>query len=1020
MRPLELRVKAFGPFADEQIIDFTAISDRTLFLIHGPTGSGKTSVLDALCFALYGQTSVSDRPSTTIRSHHADASVQTEVSLSFKIGPRVFRIERVPEQLRPKSRGEGFTRQTASAILFQKSDAPEKPEWEILADRWNRVTEKIEEILGFKCDQFRQVVMLPQGEFRKLLNASSQEKQTILAILFKTGLYRHIEDILKEKSKEIKQSYDSISSQIAMYLESSSCNSIDELEQKMTSLAQSLVEVNENRATLQTQEEGLLKVIAEKQIALTRFIELESAQAAFNALQKQQPAITFMQQDFEKAVKAAQLQPFEQTLTKCNSEIQTHTRQLEQNQIALSACQQRFDEVQKRQQEIPSLEKRREQLSLELDRIKNLLPKISRLDEARTAFQHAEQKLASCKNDLTNQKQHLESIIAALNKLKENHNKLQEQAGSLELLKVQYRDFETQKKNIEKIVQLDLEIKEVNNALLIQTTHFSTTCSEIESKQQILECLEKLQYEHRAALLALTLQDSVPCPVCGSTSHPHPAQSDTTLPDEKQIVLLKKELKKSESTKESQRIEIGKKEHDLVRLQKEHALLCEQSGQTDITQAEQIDTVLKKLTSDLQNAKLASDKLLKTAADIERGEKAHIESEKKISELSETHNAMLQTLSIAQAEYKTLYAEIPLEYNNSSSITGKQQQITIEITSITNKIITLRDDLEKLLKEKSFLEATGISINERLIALNGDLKNSSSQFLDQIKSAGFTDEIHYKAAVKSDAEIVTLRNTLDSFNRQQHSANDRMKRALTECEYSEKPEVELYEKQLRELKKEIGATISRQSEIQSQLSQLEQKRSELQKLYQKAKLSEKEYSMAASLSDVCSGNNSMRITFERFVLASLLDDVLAAGTERLAIMSQNRYSLHRAKTHLDLRTSGGLELMVFDSYTGISRPAGSLSGGESFLAALSLALGLADVVQSYSGGIVLDTLFIDEGFGSLDSEALDCAFQALADIGKSGRMVGVISHVSELKERIDTRLELVNGKHGSSVAFNIY
>jgi exonuclease SbcC len=1020
MRPLELRVKAFGPFADEQIIDFHAISDRTLFLIHGPTGSGKTSILDAICFALYGQTSVSDRPPNTIRSHHADISVQTEVSLSFTLGQKVFRVERIPEQVRPKSRSEGFTRQIASAILFQKSDTPDKPEWEILADRWNRVTEKIEEILGFKCDQFRQVVMLPQGEFRKLLNATSQEKQAILAILFKTGRYKHIEDILKEKSKEIKQSYDSISSQIDMYLDSCSCKSLDELEETLNSLAHSQVEVNDKRTKLQVQEEELLKVIAEKQFILTRFVELESAQSAFFALQKQQPAIAVMQHNLEKAVAASQLQPFEQTLAKCNSEIQISSIQLEQNQIAFSACQQRFDETQKRQQEIPTLEKKREQLSLELDRIKNLLPKISRLEEAHTAFLQAEQKMAVCKDDCASQKSHLESVIIALNKLKENRSKLQVQSGSLELLKVQYREIEARKKTVEKIGQLDTQISQVNNTLSILTTHFRTMCTELESKQHILETLEKLQYEHRAALLALALQDSVPCPVCGSIQHPNPAQSDTTLPDEKQIALLKSELKKGELTKESQRAEIGKKEQDLIRLQKEHALLYEQSGHNDTLQLEQIDIALKNFESELQNAENASAKLQKISGDIERGEKAQIETEKKIVELSELYNSILQTLSITQTEYKALDTEIPVEYKNASAIAKKQQQIIADITSVTYQINGLRDDLEKLLKEKSFLEATGISINERLKTLNNEQTASSADFVKQLKFTGFTDETEYKSSIKSDVEITSLRTALDAFNRQFHSASDRMERALKECANCEKPEIEFYENQLRELKKEIGEAISKQSEIQSQLSQLEQKRSELQKLFQKAKHSENEYAIAASLSDVCSGNNSMRITFERFVLASLLDDVLAAGTERLAIMSQNRYSLHRAKTHLDLRTSGGLELMVFDSYTGISRPASSLSGGESFLAALSLALGLADVVQSYSGGIVLDTLFIDEGFGSLDSEALDCAFKALSDIGKSGRLVGVISHVSELKERIDTRLELVNGKHGSSVAFNIF
>jgi exonuclease SbcC len=310
-----------------------------------------------------------------------------------------------------------------------------------------------------------------------------------------------------------------------------------------------------------------------------------------------------------------------------------------------------------------------------------------------------------------------------------------------------------------------------------------------------------------------------------------------------------------------------------------------------------------------------------------------------------------------------------------------------------------------------------VASKERVNNLDSELHKNESCFQEALATAGFTSKEHYRLSCKTSDELAAMCKRIETFSRLFHSALDRKTRAQKKCESLELPDIEAYQTQLREIKTELSNTISNCSTYRSELSILKKKQAEIHNLYQKVSACEKEYGMTTSLSDVCSGNNSMRITFERFVLATLLDEVLSAGTHRLAIMSQNRYSLHRAKTHADLRTSGGLDLMVFDSYTGISRPTSSLSGGESFLASLSLALGLADVVQSHAGGIVLDTLFVDEGFGSLDTEALDCAFQALAEIGKSGRLIGIISHVGELKERIDARLELIHGKHGSAVTF---
>jgi exonuclease SbcC len=1017
MRPVELRMKAFGPFADEQVINFTVFSERSLFLIHGPTGSGKTSILDAICYALYGQTSVSDRSANYVRSHHADVSVQTEVSLTFTIGLTMYRIERVPEQQKPKSRGDGFTKQIASATLFRKTDPSNEQEWEIIADRWNRVTEKVEEIIGFKCDQFRQVVMLPQGEFRKLLNASSQEKQAILAVLFKTDRYKCIEDLLKEKSREIKQNYETINTQISLLFESCSCTSVMELTNTINILTNSEATASERVVFLQKQEDQLLIQHSEKQQIFSLFKEFEAAKKELNELEQQHPNIDQIEIELELARKALLVNTFENNLKKIQDEFDTCVIQMNTYQTDLDKAKSVFSQVQKRQSEIPDLEKQRDQLNLQLDTLSKLIPKITTLSEFRTTLNDAEQKFTICKNDLTIQKQHLESIKTALNRLNESTSILREQSSSLELLKIQQRETLTNRKSIEQIVMLNKEIILVCDELQLKDVRFKTHCSELDQKKKQLDELEQLQYEHRAALLALTLQEHTPCPVCGSTVHPSPAHTGLSLPDEKLITSLKNDIKRDELVKERDRADNEKIQSKLLQLKKEHSILCGQTGLENELHIDLIDKDLLRISSELKNAEVATVKLKKTIEDIERGNKALAESENKVTELSETYSNLLSSLSSAQTQFQNLEKEIPQEYQNLQFISNERLVIESKIAEIARKTSSIRDEMEKSLKDISKFEASLSASKERMNILDGELHKSVSCFQEALTTSGFTSKDHYRLSRRTSDEIAVMCKRIETFNRLFHSAQDRRDRAQKDCEPFELPDVEACQTQLREIKTELSNTISNCSTYRSELSILQKKYADIQNLYQKVSVCEKEYGMATSLSDVCSGNNSMRITFERFVLATLLDEVLSAGTHRLAIMTQNRYSLHRAKTHTDLRTSGGLDLMVFDSYTGISRPTSSLSGGESFLAALSLALGLADVVQSRAGGIVLDTLFVDEGFGSLDTEALDCAFQALTEIGKSGRLIGIISHVAELKERIDARLELIHGKHGSAVRF---
>jgi len=269
----------------------------------------------------------------------------------------------------------------------------------------------------------------------------------------------------------------------------------------------------------------------------------------------------------------------------------------------------------------------------------------------------------------------------------------------------------------------------------------------------------------------------------------------------------------------------------------------------------------------------------------------------------------------------------------------------------------------------------------------------------------------------SDEAIEELEKAINEFNNKLHEAGERLRRARKETTGLEKPELEPIETKCDEIRNKIEDAHKRSGELNNYIRQVETALTAAGKIEKEISRKEAYYGSIGKLADVASGKNNFNITFERFVLATLLDDVLMQASTRLQMMSNGRFDLQRLEGVDDRRKAGGLELVVYDTYTGTTRPVNTLSGGEGFLASLSLALGLADVVQSYAGGIKLDTMFIDEGFGSLDPESLELALRALVDLQKEGRLVGIISHVPELKERVDVRLEVIPGKRGSRARF---
>lgn len=774
MKPLQLTMRAFGAYADEQTIDFTLLGDKNFFLIHGPTGSGKTTILDAISFALYGSASGDLRESKSLRSDYAPAEQKTEVEFTFKSGEHIYQVLRAPEQELKKQRGEGTRKVPAAAALFKLlSDGSKDP----LAAKSDEVTKKVTKIIGFKAEQFRQIVLLPQGEFRRFLIAESKDRKAILETIFKTELYRRIETLLAERSSTIDNNYQTLKQQRQFILDSTECADSEQLDASIQLLLQ---RQKEETAALQTAAARLTAAKLQLQQAQqlhNAFTEAAAAQAALLTLTEQRSAVAAIKTEAAQAEKAALLEEI------YNSALRAHKHNQE--------CQ--------------------------------------------TAAQNALQATLNTKNDL-----------------QELHRQLSEQLRQLD-------------------GQAVTAAADLNKALELLNQRILQLHSEAAKLSGVTAELERL---------AAALADNEPCPVCGSLQHPHPA------------------------------------------------------------------TVSAAQRADLQ----------------------------------------------------------------------RQTQI---ISNQTRALQQLQQQYQQTQLQLAGCEATQKSSQTAAEAAMQEFSALRQHFKERLEASDFDSQAAFLAAMRTEARRQQLQQTIAAYEQNLAAATDRLQRAqnaidgktapeLTACQDAEQQADALY----RQLTAQTAVTAKELADLQTaqlRLQELEKQMGALQEAYQ----------TAASLAETARGNNPSRLTFSAFVLQAILDDVLQAANLRLTSMSRGRYSLSRTGDVLDARRENGLNIEVTDSFTGVARPVKTLSGGELFLASLSLALGLSDIVQAYAGGIRLDTILVDEGFGTLDSEALDMAIRTLTDLQKGGRLVGIISHVSELRERITARLEVIPGQRGSKAVFHV-
>ncbi len=917
MRPIKLSISAFGPYAGKTVLELDRLGTRGLYLVTGDTGAGKTTIFDAITYALYGEASGDSREPSMFRSKYADPGTPTEVELTFSYGGKQYIVKRNPEYMRPKARGDGFTTQKAEATLTY-------PDGRVVTKQ-REVDSAVNAIMGIDRSQFLQIAMIAQGDFLKLLLASTEDRKKIFRQIFKTQRYQALQDKLKQETGALQNRCESIRGNIRQYIEGILCDENDVLSIDVKKAREGLLPVSEAVTLIR----GLLEKDGEALTAVQRGIgEAERELAEINR-------------------NLGILEAREKTKQALDKARQGIAEESEKNQKLKTA----FEEASAKLPEKERLSEEKAKIEAEYPRYTALAALEQQIRETAAEIEAGKKKLES---DLEKNRQ----SQAELSLLQKEYASLENAGEGRERMERQ-RDSENDRQT--KLKELASSLKDFRkrqHVLKTRQAEYLQAAEAAKQENEVYEARNRAFLDAQAGIMAETLEAGKPCPVCGSLTHPSPAQKPEKAPTEAQLKQAKSSAEKARNAAE------------------EKSAACRAMRARCDGQAEEIQKQLQ---------------------------------------------ALAVTLSPEEAE-----AWLSTE---QEKVSGSLQALEASLSGLNQQLKRRKELSEKLPALEASLEAQTEKLrtdNTALEAKKAALKEKKTQRENEKKSLRFAGKGEAeKAAAALGKSIADLNASYDGAQKAWNASNERMAGfeasinelsgqlqancALNREEESEKKKRFTEKKQQDDaLSKALHA---RMANNEKALNGIRDKAEDLDGL-------EKRYTWLKTLSNTANGNlpGKEKVMLETYIQMTFFDRIIARANTRFMVMSGGQYELKRRKAAENNRSQSGLELDVVDHYNGTERSVKTLSGGESFKASLSLALGLSDEIQASAGGVKLDTMFVDEGFGSLDDESLDQAMRALSGLAEGNRLVGIISHVAELKDRIDRQIVVTKEKSGGSRA----
>lgn len=917
MRPITLTMSAFGPYAAKTVIELDKLGTNGLYLITGDTGAGKTTIFDAITYALYGEASGNTRDVNMFRSKYAEPSTPTEVELTFEYAQKIYTVKRNPEYDRPKARGEGYTTEKANAELHY-------PDGRVVT-RLKEVNKALVDIMGIDRSQFTQIAMIAQGDFLKLLLASTEDRKKIFQKIFRTQCYYQLQERLKQQTGDLVKEYDQTGSSIRQYINGIACHPDDVLKLEVDKAKKGELK---NTEAVQLVEKLIKQDDAAQQKVLEQIGKLDK--------QKQKIAAQLAVADNRKTTEEKQEKAKENLAmeTKRLKTLETEKNEAAAHQPEVQKAVEAIAKLEAQLPEYAEMQKKQTERTVLQKALEELAQKIKKEEEAA-------EKLAQSIKDLKAEQASLQNAGAAQAAQKAEKDRLAEQQKDLEALKKEYTAYQ----------KLEAQLKKAQ-------ADYAQKSEDSGQKRAEYEHKNKLYLDAQAGILAETLTEGMPCPVCGSLEHPHPAQKPENAPTKQELEICKAKAEEAEAATQ----EASSKASNCI-------------GQVDASRETLQARGQKLLGTDAieEMERLCCEKQQQTAAALQKAEQQLEEIEKQLG-----RKAALDQL-IPQKE-----GELDQCKNRRGSYETQQAGDGAKLQAAEKRL----KELAEKLSYPSEAEA-----NQALQKLR-EQKEAWEKAIQETQ----------KAYDECEKNLAALKGTLEGYQKTLQG----MEKVDVQAVLAAQAEADQQKAASEEQKREIGDRLAVNGPIlenlQPQIGKMEE--------------TEKRLQCVQALSDTANGRLSgkEKIMLETYIQMTFFDRIIRRANVRLMVMSGGQYELKRRVNAENNRSQAGLELDVIDHYNGSERSVKTLSGGESFKASLALALGLSDEIQSSAGGIRLDTMFVDEGFGSLDEESLEQAVNALVGLTQGNRLVGIISHVSELKNRIDKQIVVTKEKSGGSKA----
>ncbi len=1017
----KLTLSAFGPYAGVETVDFTPYMGK-VFLITGDTGAGKTTIFDGITFALFGETSGSVREEKTLRSQHAPEDANSYAELVFSVGSCTYTIHRAV-----KSRKKSDFYLSDDNVGY----------WEDSKE----ISARIKELTGFDYDSFCRVSMLAQGEFDAFLRLNSTEREKTLRKLFGTEVYERFTTLLKEKNKLLTDELDSIKHDFEREISDEQLGLADELrclaqsEAVISCLDEKKQTADNARAAaeklvqqLDSEINALTKQTAEAEKHNKSLDDFALAEQQLKALDEQADSFDEIRLRYDRLNTAAELKPLYDTLDEARRKKSTLAEKQTTSEKSLKTAEEKKSAALDNKRRAEAQRAKCSEIAGEIRVLSELLQKFEEAEQAEKAAELLLPKIKEIQTDLKSCAADSEKLTSELNMHREKLTAAEQDKAQLSALSDKHRALEKRLSDIEQLADILTDCENALEMLNEADSAHSTAVRECDEAELSFHEISAKYHMNAAAMLAQALRENpaLPCPVCGSEEHPKLAQSCDGAPSEQQLEAAEKLwksrqelLKDAEKTLSSARAEHIKLTTSAA--EKFLALTGEQlprSGAAEIIS--QLNTeakiTLTEAKTDLNAARKSGELIPQLTDTLKAAEQEH-------QRLSALKQELETALATANSDYT---AKRAVADDKRSALSGTRPQTEQRISDLKTEQDNINAAIN--LAEQSLTEAeaalsectaAAASIKAQLNDCENQLNAADSKLREALAEHSFANEAELAAMFSEKAERAALKLKLEEYAGVRHEASARLELCRENLpEQHEKKDISAMNSQSEQLSKQRSKLRSEESTALSEYERLCSKIARLKELTESSGEKAKHAERLSRLTAAATGNGYRKISFERYIQGQLFDRVLELANKRLFVMSDGRYRFSRRITNADGRNKAGLDINITDNNIGADsfRDVSTLSGGERFLASFALAIGLSDFALQQGHSLRSDVLFVDEGFSALDENTFELALDVINKISDNSRMVGIVSHVQEIRQRFpDRRIYISKGRNGSHI-----